>query len=375
MKIKKYVGDTAHDAMLKLKMELGSEAVILNTKTIRQKGIFGFFKKPLVEITAAFEDKDILHLNSDKMYENQLNNINEELKELKKVIKEHSGDKSIKNDLPPILQNYYMRMVTNGIAPDIAFNLLSEIQNQIDFEKKDTKTIKKIVEFIISESLGNPQPITINGIQNKVFFVGPTGVGKTTTLAKIAANFVIEGKYNIGLITADTYRIGAVEQLKIYSEILQLPLKIAYNKDDMIKAFNYFRDKDLILIDTAGRSHKDSLQMSELNDILNSTPNKEIYLLINANIDYRGLESIIDKYNFLDDYKLIITKIDEAENYGNMLNIKYISNKELSYYTTGQNLPDDIQIIDVKNIVEKLINEENINDWSSRKIKKNYGIK
>ncbi len=362
MKIKKYVGDTAHDAMLKLKMELGSEAVILNTKTIRQKGIFGFFKKPLVEITAAFEDKDILHLNSDKMYENQLNNINEELKELKKVIKEHSGDKSIKNDLPPILQNYYMRMVTNGIAPDIAFNLLSEIQNQIDFEKKDTKTIKKIVEFIISESLGNPQPITINGIQNKVFFVGPTGVGKTTTLAKIAANFVIEGKYNIGLITADTYRIGAVEQLKIYSEILQLPLKIAYNKDDMIKAFNYFRDKDLILIDTAGRSHKDSLQMSELNDILNSTPNKEIYLLINANIDYRGLESIIDKYNFLDDYKLIITKIDEAENYGNMLNIKYISNKELSYYTTGQNLPDDIQIIDVKNIVEKLINEENIND-------------
>lgn len=362
MKIKKYVGDTAHDAMSKLKMELGPEAVILNTKTIKKKGIFGFLKKPLVEITAAFEDKDILHFNSVKMYENQLNNINEELKELKKVIKEHTGNNSIKNTFSPILQNYYIRMINNGIIPNIAFSLLNEIQNQVDFEKKDTKTIEKIIEFIISESLGNPQPIAINGIQNKVFFIGPTGVGKTTTLAKIAANFVIEGKYSIGLITADTYRIGAVEQLKIYSEILQLPLKIAYNKDDMINAFSYFRDKDLILIDTAGRSHKDSLQMSELKDILNLTPNKEVYLLINANIDYRGLESIIDKYSFLDDYKLIITKIDEAENYGNILNIKYISNKELSYYTTGQNLPDDIQIIDVKNIVEKLINEENIND-------------
>ncbi|HAE91102.1 MAG TPA: flagellar biosynthesis protein FlhF, partial [Tissierella sp.] len=190
---------------------------------------------------------------------------------------------------------------------------------------------------------------------------GPTGVGKTTTLAKIAANFVLKNKYDIGLITSDTYRIAAVEQLKTYSDILQLPLKIAYNKKEMIDAIDYFSSKDIILVDTAGRNHNDIEQLQQLKDILYTTKSKEIYLLVNANIGCRALKTLIEKYAFLEDYRIIITKVDEAESYGNILNIKYITNKQLSYFTIGQNVPDDIETINVENIAEKLI-EENKND-------------
>lgn len=361
MKIKKYIGQTAHEAMLKLKMELGPDAVVLNTKTIRAKGLFKYFKKPLIEITAAFEDKDLLKNNNINNYDHKLNNISEELIELKKIMNSFPTKKQADEGLIPPLNEFHNIMVNNGVNPIISTNLLTKIEEEVNLKEKDINTIKNIIKFNLSEIMGKPQPIVINEDQKIIFFIGPTGVGKTTTLAKIAANLVLQNQYKIGLITSDTYRIAAVEQLKIYSDILQLPLEIAYNKDDMTMALNHFKDKDIIFVDTAGRNHNSFEQIEELKDIINTSNNKEIFLLINATIDFKALKSLISKYDFLDDFKLIVTKIDEAENYGNLLNIKYITNKELSYYTTGQNVPDDIKIVNIEDIVGKLI-EENIND-------------
>ena len=247
------------------------------------------------------------------------------------------------------------------------------MEKEVNLSGKDRNTIKKILNFSLVEVLGNPHPIEVDESQKIVFFVGPTGVGKTTTLAKVAASFVLKDEYKIGLITSDTYRIAAVEQLKTYSDILQLPLEIAYDKTDMEKAIYNFKDKDIIFIDTAGRNHNDIEQIQELKHTIDTTKVKDIFLLINANIDWNVLNTLISKYNFLDNYRLIITKIDEAENYGNIFNIRYITNKELSYLTTGQNVPDDIQIIDVDHIADKLI-EEKDNEWSSKKLKENHGI-
>lgn len=361
MKIKKYIGQTAHEAMLKLKMELGPDAVVLNTKTIRAKGLFKYFKKPLIEITAGFEDKDLLKNNNISNYDHKLNNISEELIELKKIMNSFPTIKQTDEGLKPPLNEFHNIMVNNGVNPKISTNLLTKIEEEVNLKEKDINTIKNIIKFNLSEIMGKPQPIVINEDQKIIFFIGPTGVGKTTTLAKIAANLVLQNQYKIGLITSDTYRIAAVEQLKIYSDILQLPLEIAYNKDDMTMALNHFKDKDIIFVDTAGRNHNSFEQIEELKDIINTSNNKEIFLLINATIDFKALKSLISKYDFLDDFKLIVTKIDEAENYGNLLNIKYITNKELSYYTTGQNVPDDIKIVNIEDIVGKLI-EENIND-------------
>lgn len=361
MKIKKYIGKTAHEAMLKLKMELGSDAIVLNTKTIRHKGLFGYFKKPLVEITAAFEEKSLVDKNLTNYYESKLNDINQEIVELKKIMMNFPVNKLEEEILPPILNRFHNILIENGVDSKISIELLKKIENQIDIDGKDYDTIRNIIKYNLIENLGSPKPITLENNQKTIFFIGPTGVGKTTTLAKIAANFVLKNKYDIGLITSDTYRIAAVEQLKTYSDILQLPLKIAYNKKEMIDAIDYFSSKDIILVDTAGRNHNDIEQLQELKDILYTTKSKEIYLLVNANIGCRALKTLIEKYAFLEDYRIIITKVDEAESYGNILNIKYITNKQLSYFTIGQNVPDDIETINVENIAEKLI-EENKND-------------
>ena len=359
MKIKKYIGQTTHEAMLKLKMELGPDAVVLSTKTIRAKGLFGYFKKPLVEITAAFEEKDLLSKSTVHPFEKELSNINRELNQLKSMITSISINKveDENEKIPPILNDFYKTMVENGIHPEIAMDILEKTHEQINLEGKDRNTIKRILKFSLLEVLGDPQPIEVDESQRIVFFVGPTGVGKTTTLAKVAASFVLKGKHKIGLITSDTYRIAAVEQLKIYSDILQLPLEIAYNKIDMEKAISNFRDKDVIFIDTAGRNHNDMEQIQELKNMIDTTRMKDIFLLINANVDWNVLNSLIEKYDFLDNYRLIITKVDEAENYGNIFNIRYVTNKDLSYLTTGQNVPDDIQIVDVEQIAHKLIGE------------------
>ena len=361
MKIKKYIGKTTHEAMLKLKMELGPDAVVLSTKTIRAKGLFSFFKKPLVEITAAFEEKDLLRSKSAvHPYAKEFNNINKELAQLKNMIMNSSLNKMEhrKEEIPPILEEFYKIMVENGVNSKIAIDVLKKMEKEVNLSGKDRNTIKKILKFSLVEVLGNPQPIEVDESQKIVFFVGPTGVGKTTTLAKVAASFVLKDEYKIGLITSDTYRIAAVEQLKTYSDILQLPLEIAYDKTDMEKAIYNFKDKDIIFIDTAGRNHNDIEQIQELKHTIDTTKVKDIFLLINANIDWNVLNTLISKYNFLDNYRLIITKIDEAENYGNIFNIRYITNKELSYLTTGQNVPDDIQIIDVDHIADKLIEEK-----------------
>lgn len=361
MKIKKYIGQTAHEAMLKLKMELGPDAVILNTKTVRANGLFKYFKKPLIEITAAFEDKDLLKNKNINNYDEKLNIINEELIELKNIIKNIPATKVEDIGLIPPLTEFHNTMVNNGVDPQISSDILSRIDREVNLKDKDIDTVKNIVKFNLSEIMGNPQPIIMNKSQKIFFFIGPTGVGKTTTLAKIASNIVLQNQYNIGLITSDTYRIAAVEQLKIYSDILQLPLEIAYNKNDMSKALKHFKDKDIIFVDTAGRNHNNLEQIQELKDIISTSENKEIFLLINATIDFKTLKTLINKYDFLDDFKLIVTKIDEAQNYGSLLNIKYITDKELAYYTTGQNVPDDIKIVSIEDIVAKLI-EENIYD-------------
>lgn len=348
MKIKKYLAETNHEAMQKLKSELGSDAVILSTRTVRRKGIFKYFKKPLVEITAAFEEKDIR--TSD--------NIRDELNEIKDIVKKLSINKNENKINSSNLTKFYDKMVLNGVKPNIAHSILKNIEEEIDLETKEEETIRKIVEYNLMEILGNPKSISVEDEQKIIFFVGATGVGKTTTLAKIAANLVLEETMEIGLITSDTYRIAAVEQLKIYSNILQLPLEIVYNKSDTIKAIDKFKNKKIILVDTAGRNHNDLDQIKKLDDVLDIDCKKEIFLVISANTDYNLMKSLVEKYGFLEEFKLIVTKIDEVESYGSLLNIKYITNKEIPYYTTGQNVPDDIKKMNVEEIVEKLVGEK-----------------
>ena len=173
--------------------------------------------------------------------------------------------------------------------------------------------------------------------------MGTTGVGKTTTLAKIAAKFVLEQRTNVALITADTYRISAVEQLKTYSDILELPLEIVYNPQELASALERHRDKELILIDTAGRSQHNEYQLRELEEFLRVNPRIEKHLVISATTKYTDARHIINKFSQVEPDKIIFTKIDETASLGMIINLLRDKKYALSYLTTGQSVPDDIE--------------------------------
>jgi len=176
-----------------------------------------------------------------------------------------------------------------------------------------------------------------------VALLGTTGVGKTTTLAKIAAKFVLEQRTNVALITADTYRISAVEQLKTYSDILELPLEIVYNPNELAAAIERHRLKDLILIDTAGRSQHNEYQMRELEEFLKVNPRIEKHLVISATTKYTDAKQIMNKFSQVNPDKIIFTKIDETGSLGMIVNLLNDNRYSLSYITTGQSVPDDIE--------------------------------
>lgn len=177
-----------------------------------------------------------------------------------------------------------------------------------------------------------------------VALIGTTGVGKTTTLAKIAAKFVLEQGISAALITADTYRISAVEQLKTYSDILGLSLDIVYTPQELALAIDRHQDKDLILIDTAGRSQYSEAQMLELQEFLKINPRIEKHLAISASVKLNDAKEIIKKFSAVEPEKIIITKIDETGNFGTIINLLRYENLPLSYLTTGQSVPDDIAV-------------------------------
>ncbi len=176
-----------------------------------------------------------------------------------------------------------------------------------------------------------------------VALIGTTGVGKTTTIAKIAARFVLERGISVALITADTYRISAVDQLKTYSDIIGLPLEIVYSAAELKPALRKHRGKQLVLIDTAGRSQNNEYQMQELKEFLSADSSIEKHLVMSATTKERDAERILDRFSICKPDRLLFTKTDETDSLGLIVNILYDRRIALSYLTNGQSVPDDIE--------------------------------
>lgn len=391
MKVRKFVGKTTKEAMDKVRRELGDEAVILHTKKRKKPGFLGLFAKEEVEILAALDAKvkkkapepkaPSLKLEREEIQfserpRNQIpvqyseevvapkkmdtGNI-DELSDIKQSI-EYIAEKLKLRDLSDTLsefREFIKLMVDNGVEEEVARDIVENVSKQVVLENKTKDEIREIIRLNIKSYLGEVAPLKYDGEKKVIFFIGPTGVGKTTTLAKLASHFVLNEKCSIGLITADTYRIGAVDQLKIYGEILDIPVKTIYETNEVYEALSGLRDKDVVFIDTAGRSHKNKPQVEELKELINTVKSKEIYLLLNIGTEMKNINSIIKEYDFIEDYSIIFTKKDETDILGNILNTRYYSNKKLSYITTGQNVPDDIELIDTEKISRLLVGELN----------------
>ena len=420
MIVKKFQADTETEAILKAKEELGSGAVVLNVKTLKQRGIFRLFKKDAVEVTAALEEKEFINgINNKKPTFNNKNaadnasgnmknitdsksvinlvadekidvngnaaNIEKKLDSLHSLLENQitsatankknevhhqdtkgsdtaadSGKQIVKereNANYKFLQLICKKMVDNEVDSKYADEIIADIESSLKKESNIDSILAAVYQKIILK-LGEPKTISLGEKPKVIFFIGPTGVGKTTTIAKIASRFKLEKET---FITSDTYRIAAVEQLNTYASIIDCPVNVAYSPDEMDECLNEFKNYELILVDTAGRSHKSDEQMEELEKLISKVEARadefdfEIYLTLSVTTKYKDLKNIADKYKHIDNWSLIFTKLDETCCLGNMLNMKLYTDAPLSYTTSGQNVPNDIEVINEQGLAKLLL--------------------
>ena len=397
MNIKKFQASTETEAMILAKEEMGKDAIVMNIKTISPKGIYRLFRKPLVEITAAVDETPLFTkeaikseplikphriLSPDIIYddpidtkstmnkidgseessaiEQKLNNL-QNLLEKQLITKEaeemNSQKVSEMNNGLSCIQLIYNQLINNEVDEVYANQIMSEIDGTLKRDSSIDKILASVYQKLVLK-LGQPKSIDLSAKHPRfVFFIGPTGVGKTTTIAKIASKYKIEENAKIAFLTADTYRIAAVDQLRTYANILGMPVDVIYTGEDMKKAQDVYKDYDIVFVDTAGRSHRNLEQRDDIEKLLNSVPekNREIYLVLSITTKYRDLIKMCEVYSDITNYNLIFTKLDETCCIGNIFNIRMLTNAPLSYVTFGQNVPDDIENIDAQSIAKKLL--------------------
>lgn len=293
-------------------------------------------------------------------------NIEERLDSLSNILEEKLGvpaeeseeDAKATSEELDFVKLLYNTLLKNEVNEKYANQILDEIEGYIRPGNSLDLILSNIYQKLILR-FGQPKTINLLGRKPKViFFVGPTGVGKTTTIAKIASKYKVEQNKKVAFLTADTYRIAATEQLRVYANILDAPLSIIYSAEELNTAIERVSDYDLVFVDTAGFSHKNQEQKEDIKKLIHgmsSEYNKEVYLVLSATTKYQDLLDISDIYHDIADYKLIFTKLDETSSYGNILNVKLYSGADLSYVTNGQNVPEDIEIFDTQKIVKQLL--------------------
>lgn len=399
MIIKKFQSETETDAILLAKEELGKDAIVMNIKTIKPKGVYRLFKKPMVEITAALDEnktyngekmlekmQEIVNItkpleskepqyNKDILLEEeplsikvpQTSAIEEKLDSLQELLeqqmnaktpeekKEEGEGEEDKNTA--CIKLIYKKLIQNEVDEKYALQIINEIKRTINKDTSVDNILASIYQKIILK-LGQVKGIEMPEDKTKfIFFIGPTGVGKTTTIAKIASYYKLNKKAKVALITSDTYRIAAVDQLRTYANILGMPLRVVYSGEEISETQKLYADYNLVLVDTAGRSHRNREQRDDVEKLISAIPkeDREIYLVLSATTKYNDLVNIAETYHQIADYQLIFTKLDETSSIGSILNIRMLTGAALSYATWGQNVPDDIGRMDAQKVAKQLL--------------------
>lgn len=409
MKVKRYLVNDMNEAMIMIKNELGKDAIILSSRKVKTNGFWGIFGKSKFEVLAAIEDEaqvksvEAIAKSTDrdktiietyrKVKEaaepaeksEEMQQFNHELSELKNMVNQLVNLQKTNHDKPHINTKKIEdlsdeKAVTNPgdhlaskiakgsseleklkaylMDKDLDLEFAEKIAEIMFYEDEAPKDLNSELKDVVQRLLGRPYVIEKTSTKPKVcFFVGPTGVGKTTTLAKLAAKLSLIENKKIGLITSDTYRIAAVDQLKTYSEILGIPLTVIYEPDELPMALSKYSDRDYILIDTAGRSQNSREFESDVAELLEYVEDPEIFLVISLTTGYKEIRKILEAYDFLADFKLLFTKLDESSSLGNVLNARMLTNKSLSYFTIGQSVPDDIEVANPDRIINYIVGE------------------
>ncbi|WP_027208865.1 flagellar biosynthesis protein FlhF [Butyrivibrio hungatei] len=421
MIIKKYVGKNESEATDEAKKELGGNIVVMNVRPVKKSGFLALFQSQKIEVTVALEEEPERPVRTtytpqkpkvqesrgsfdnaqrdtvvsaaatatkvstpkedNSAIEEKLDNLSSLLeknilKNEKEVVapkaeketgvvpeKNNDGVKTSKNDISEetlsFIKLLYNTLIENEVDEIYVNQLTDEVEKiskpGLPFDYALANVYQKMVL-----KFGKSEPIKEVGEEKPIaeIFIGPTGVGKTTTIAKLASELTVSKKKKVALLTMDTYRIAAAEQLRTYASILEIPFRVIYSVDEMKQAAEDFREYDYIMVDTAGHSLKNEELIRDVENYIRALEELmecENYLVLSATTKYRDLIEISDAYSEMVAYKLIFTKMDETGAKGNLYNIRMHTGSPIAYITNGQNVPDDIAVFDAQKIVKNLL--------------------
>ncbi|MCR8630795.1 flagellar biosynthesis protein FlhF [Paenibacillus radicis (ex Xue et al. 2023)] len=285
----------------------------------------------------------------------------QELKQMKEFMHKLSVQGFQQSPMDPSLATLQQRMLDQELDPVLVQQVITEVTEIVNAEgmtltdELAMKLIRKqlLGLFMVGESKHMAPDTRI------VHFVGPTGVGKTTTIAKLAAEQVLKYNRKVGFITSDTYRIAAIEQLKTYATILNVPLEVVFSPQDLSKAYEQLKDCDLIFMDTAGRNYRNEMYVSELNSLLRSQGKSETFLVLSLTTKYKDMKAITDNFTKFKLDKVLFTKMDETDSFGSVVNLVHDFKLQLSYVTNGQSVPDDITELAEQHIIDLILGASN----------------
>lgn len=384
MKIKKYLVKNIDDALRQIKRDLGNDAYILSQKKVLKKGALNLSNVRMIEVTAAVDkakpkqtDISSSLLNRKYNYANppkddaldvqrvrdavkedplldlsdiksELQPLTREMAEIKKLLRKSTAELDGFTEFTGVFMDLYLDLVRNGVERKLAGKLINTLQYQIDADHvTDNDMVRKKLFNILTTSISVPEPLRLEKGRRKIaVMVGPTGSGKTTTIAKLSSYFKLMESKKVALLSIDSYRIGAEAHLRTYSEILDIPFYPIYNERDLKFRIDKLEDFELIFIDTTGRSPNDKKGLLLMEKHLGGIPDdeKEVYLTVAAPTRSSDLYFVYEKYSIFKPDKFIFTKIDESLTLGNLFNLKMKADIPTAYFTTGQRVPEDIEI-------------------------------
>lgn len=373
MVLKRYIVNNMQEGIEKIKRELGSDAVILSSKEIKKKGIKGLFSKPKLEVVAAYDEKDRLEIKrtdtsmrrkttvrppvQENTAPSDMSNIEDKISNIDNMLNVflQRFDSNNYNDkfanYSKGVRAFASKLLENEVKDEIICKLCDKITKRVITENIDEADA---VNSVISDYLGSSEPIKLNHSKpTVVMFLGTTGVGKTTTLSKLATMFTMQHDKDIAIITVDTYKIASSEQLKVYSQILNVPLSVAYSDQEVKEELEKYRDKDIVFIDT-GKCPDEQEYRNNITQLIETAEPDDIYIVVSANTNYKFCAKILDDYSYVKDYKFTVTKMDEAMSCGTLFNLRSLSSKPFAYLTYGQVLTEDIREYSPEYILEKL---------------------
>ncbi len=373
-------------ALAEVKRELGRDAVILHTRNVRRGGWLGLGGRWMWEVTAsghvnvpprsagryvAEEPPAVCATQEPPLAKSPMpvqaapppeRTIDLRMNEIHRMVAALLS----RNSGTPVAEGELGRLEailrSQDVAEEIVTDLIGRCRLELTgLELAEPQQTREKLLGMIAERIPTSPPAG-EGVRRVMALVGPTGVGKTTTIAKLAARFALAEAKSVGLITVDTYRIAAVDQLRTYAEIIEVPLRTVLSPGELHQAVHAMGDKDVILIDTAGRSPNDRMRLNQLRGFLSAAGADEVHLVVSAASNRAAAARTVENFLPLGANRLIVTKLDEAETFGTILNVGVAAGAAFSYVTTGQEVPDDIEPVESRKLAELVLGAESHGD-------------